>query len=372
MPILLLEGLTGSERRRRHQVLLGPGGAATGLTIICVHLESILWISALILLAFLIPEQLPGLDLGAALLEESSAPYWISTLLYLGVISVMAPFYVAAGFALYIARRTELEAWDLELVFRRAAEAGARRPGAGSIAAGVALALVLALPHPAPALEMSREEARAEVAAVLDDEAFGRTREIQVWVPIAADTDEEGAELPAWLLELLRGLGQGAEATALVFKWAIILAAAVLVLLVLRRILAEVARRGGADIPATPPPADLRGLDARVRVELPADVPAAAEALLAAGDVRAAVALLYAASIRLLERRHGLEIPASATELECLALAEGAAGIPDTGLLRRLVRTWQRLAYAHRMPPPTELDALVQDWRRWQEAERAH
>ena len=33
---------------------------------------------------------------------------------------------------------------------------------------------------------------------------------------------------------------------------------------------------------------------------------------------------------------------------------------------------WQRLAYAHRMPPPTELDALVQDWRRWQEAERAH
>jgi len=32
----------------------------------------------------------------------------------------LEPFYVAAGFALYLNRRAELEAWDIEQEFRRA------------------------------------------------------------------------------------------------------------------------------------------------------------------------------------------------------------------------------------------------------------
>lgn len=40
---------------------------------------------------------------------------------YVGM-SVVEPFYVAAGFTLYLNRRTELEAWDLELAFRHLRE----------------------------------------------------------------------------------------------------------------------------------------------------------------------------------------------------------------------------------------------------------
>jgi hypothetical protein len=36
------------------------------------------------------------------------------------VIIVVEPFYVAAGFAMYLNRRAELEAWDIEQEFRRA------------------------------------------------------------------------------------------------------------------------------------------------------------------------------------------------------------------------------------------------------------
>jgi hypothetical protein len=32
----------------------------------------------------------------------------------------LEPFYVAAGFAMYLNRRAELEAWDIEQEFRRA------------------------------------------------------------------------------------------------------------------------------------------------------------------------------------------------------------------------------------------------------------
>jgi hypothetical protein len=33
---------------------------------------------------------------------------------------VLEPFYVAAGFAMYLNRRVQLEAWDIEQEFRRA------------------------------------------------------------------------------------------------------------------------------------------------------------------------------------------------------------------------------------------------------------
>jgi hypothetical protein len=39
---------------------------------------------------------------------------------YASAVFVLEPFYVAAGFALYLNRRAELEAWDIEQEFRRA------------------------------------------------------------------------------------------------------------------------------------------------------------------------------------------------------------------------------------------------------------
>jgi hypothetical protein len=44
----------------------------------------------------------------------------VSTLAYAITIGFLEPFYVASGFALYLNRRAELEAWDIEQEFRRA------------------------------------------------------------------------------------------------------------------------------------------------------------------------------------------------------------------------------------------------------------
>jgi hypothetical protein len=91
----------------------------------------------LISLAFLLAE----LALTAAVLSltywltpEGETPVWIAifsgetptialgafTLAYGSVVLFLEPFYVAAGFALYLTRRAELEAWDIEQEFRRA------------------------------------------------------------------------------------------------------------------------------------------------------------------------------------------------------------------------------------------------------------
>ena len=45
---------------------------------------------------------------------------FVFALAYAVSVAVVEPFYVAAGFGLYLNRRVELEAWDLEQEFRRA------------------------------------------------------------------------------------------------------------------------------------------------------------------------------------------------------------------------------------------------------------
>ena len=64
-------------------------------------------------------------------------PAW-AQLLLLGLwwlsVSLLEPIYVAAGFGLYLHRRTQLEAWDVELVFRRLA-ARVRVADDGSVSA---------------------------------------------------------------------------------------------------------------------------------------------------------------------------------------------------------------------------------------------
>jgi hypothetical protein len=49
----------------------------------------------------------------------NSLPFAVS---YAVSILFLEPFYVSAGFALYLNRRVELEAWDIEQEFRRAFE----------------------------------------------------------------------------------------------------------------------------------------------------------------------------------------------------------------------------------------------------------
>jgi len=52
--------------------------------------------------------------------ESEAAGQLIITISYALVVAFLEPFYVAAGFGMYLNRRTELEAWDIEQEFRRA------------------------------------------------------------------------------------------------------------------------------------------------------------------------------------------------------------------------------------------------------------
>ena len=63
-----------------------------------------------------------GPDFSAFFTGGEMSPFieFMSAVPYALVILFLEPFYVGAGFAMYLNRRAELEAWDIEQEFRRA------------------------------------------------------------------------------------------------------------------------------------------------------------------------------------------------------------------------------------------------------------
>jgi hypothetical protein len=52
--------------------------------------------------------------------EDSELRTLLYAVGYAMVLLFLEPFYVASGFGMYLSRRAELEAWDIEQEFRRA------------------------------------------------------------------------------------------------------------------------------------------------------------------------------------------------------------------------------------------------------------
>jgi hypothetical protein len=121
LPVYMLEGLKGKRRRERSRVLQkNTRGNAVLLTVAYVHIEQALVWSAVMLLLLLVPQYSPSPFVGWFSGEEPSlAASLIFGGVYIVVLAVVEPFYVASGFTLYLNRRVALEAWDIELDLRR-------------------------------------------------------------------------------------------------------------------------------------------------------------------------------------------------------------------------------------------------------------
>lgn len=120
-PVYQLEGLSLRKARQRVRLIRrGKAGAASLVTGAFSLTETILWIGTYSLLYWLAP---PGMGPGfLEILSNSDTPTFaaFNIAAYILVVLFLEPFYVAAGFAIYLTRRAELEAWDIEQEFRRA------------------------------------------------------------------------------------------------------------------------------------------------------------------------------------------------------------------------------------------------------------
>lgn len=120
-PAYQLEGLSFLETRRRVlQLRRRKSGSALLMTSAFSFAESGLAVGFMSLAFWFAPAELTFE--WSMLFSERTHVYfqWLTAISYALSVLFLEPFYVAAGFGMYLNRRAELEAWDIEQEFRRA------------------------------------------------------------------------------------------------------------------------------------------------------------------------------------------------------------------------------------------------------------
>jgi len=408
LPVLQLEGLNGDRRQERLRVLhREDAGAASWLTFIGANLESFLGLSIMGFIWSMIPTEIDidwanlFFDRDAAQLQYAKAIIW-----YLSM-SLVAPFYVACGFSLYLNRRIKLEAWDIDIAFRRIVSKRTQpttsAPHTSSIKT-IALAIITCitllvtdgynsayaedrLPETTESASTSnnatltatempaqdytpidRSTAKKTINSLMKQEEFSRKeteRHLKFSEP-KEDADEEHPFID-WLENLFKsadavtGIAGGLEYVL----WALVIALIFVVAFRYRHWLAAQFVRVNQPRTTKEKPVTLFGM-AITRESLPADISTAASQLLQDGDVRAAIALLYRACLyRLIYI--GVDIQDGNTENECVLLMREhfSAKIhteQQIDYFSQLTLVWQRLAYGHLLPDHVMAQQLCSSW----------
>lgn len=387
LPVDLLEGVQGQRLRERRRVLGGAiYGNAALLTLVCLHFEGALFLGGIAgILMFTPLELLPETLRTTWTLIADQSPVWVkiglNAMAWMAV-SVIEPFFVGAGFGLYLNRRTQLEAWDVEIVFRKLRGRLARSASALIV---VCAALTGAMTGPAQAQDAPEDPVPHESADVGDvsksptlPEVFGdrrvddggfrrasqqayrdpvlnRTVAQKQWERIDKEASKPGKETPpvGWL--------QGVAAMfAFLAEWGLWILVGLLVLgllLTARYWLPWMRGKGGGRTPDFDAGATREPVMAPEA--LPDDVATVARRLWREGRARDALALVYRAGVRAMGRRAQVELPPGATEAECLRLSRKMAQAEDRQLFARIVRVWQYAAYAQRLPEEAEFESLL-------------
>jgi len=378
LPVWQLEQQSGAAARVRFRVLgRRASGSAAWLTFVCAHLVLILWFSTILLAEWLMPVGSEGLFFRFDFFSISGeTPVWRDVLIVLGYMAaetLVEPLYVASGFSLYLNRRSELEAWDIDLAFRRLAVRLREAAGVGMGAGLVALLLCVSLlagpgsvraetaaeAKPAPT-SAAQDRPKQLIQEILADPVFGREIEEKRW-KLRQDKEEKKEREPSRLDPYFDKLARMFETLVgglRVVAWGVaIVVAAFLVYLVIRY--RAFWLPGGRVAPL--PPEVLFGLDVRPQ-SLPDDVAAAARAALAAGRIEEALSLLYRGALVVLLHRLQVEFRAGDTEDDCLSRVHGRLQFAAERYFRQLLEHWRHIAYARRVPPLPDLEALCSGW----------
>ena len=360
-PVLELEGLKGSAYRSRVNLLARNGGEGATQAIL------ISWVLVLCSMfsAWFIYLSFMGLFGDNVEIEEfwvkhvlateaSFVPayyIWVLLGLYLMSVTLIQPFFVGAGFAMYINSRTITEGWDIELAFKRMSErVSSSGLGIGSKIASLLIAGASFLMLGGNALSQEKNERLEKVVA---DERFTiHTEEYEHYV------SDDHVDLPDGDIPDMSGF---AVIGNLLF-WVILgVAIAGIVWLIYQN---RHVFSGGKSIASqanAPSIKTVMGMEVTLE-SLPDDVVKAAHEAWRLGEHQKALSLLYRGSIAWLVNYGQVQIGEGDTERDCELAVEKAQAGDKARYFSRLTIAWVRLAYGKIKPSEDEFHSLCRDW----------
>lgn len=356
LPVWQLERQTGNAARARRRALQRRLWAhAVWLTVICMNFEAVVLLSLGSVLDMFVPAKAdPAFDLGSLFSGDAwwAAWSWTESVAYALAVSIIEPLYVAAGFALYLDRRTRLEGWDLEVALRRLALRLGQTATLVVVVPVAALALV-AVSAPAYAAAGTPKQ---EIAEVLKAPEFQTQRDVSTWVYRGDPESERGSTDVEFWNRIARVLAKATQTLG----WAALLVLAIMAVWFARRLLPAHAEPRPPSQPSATPSWRPRPREER----LPDDVAQAAAALASQGRFREALSLLYRGALAAMAMKHGLGIESGDTESDCLHRAGPLLGEDARAYFVDLVASWQHAAYSVKPPDSAHVAGLCASWPR--------
>jgi hypothetical protein len=414
MPVSQLEGLSGDVRSRRIQSLhIFNSGAASWLTISFLFLHVLFYINLIALILWMTPEVYLDVFIGQFSLLWDESPGIIQSIQALAIYAVMSffsPFYIAAGFALYINQRTILEAWDIELTFKQLAarvkETSKRRTirriasslGCWLLVMGGALTSPDAfaqsknelprqspeqsaasfvqsaqiIPNEAnqklPSEPVTQQQARDMIQTIMKQPPFYRERLKEDvyyefdWEFNGKDSDSNasdnfGFSLSNWFFS------GGFKGVAFLMEVSLWLLVAGFIIWVILKVLDLKPNFALTKKTSTSPrlPEVMFGLDMAPE-SLPDDPGKRSWELWQSGQQRQALSLLLRASLLRLVDSYQLPFEDGYTELECARIVKAAAPSTVASYFEQLIQIWRPFAYGHRVPEDQQVSHLCEIW----------
>ena len=372
-PVTLLEEQKGKARRKRLATLHGKHtDIALTNQLVCFFCEIIVSLGLFLTLMFFLPDNFE-LELFDTYDQVTLFGEWIMTICGFSAMVLVMPFHTLAGFALYLNRRIELEAWDIEITFRNLAQR--KRQKSSNLLASLFIGGLIIVSSSLPTSSFAAtshdiESAKQLIEEVLSDKDFGEEKLVEKW-RFRNMIEENEDKIPEWLIDLvewweqnfdLKDIDNSINTTAFWLKLLLIGCFILLLFYLFYRFRGPL-KGIGKNRTNTTPPEIMFGLDVRAE-SLPDDIPSQVMQLWEQRQHREALGLLYRAALSHLIQKHSLAFKASHTESECAALVQSLGIFELSQYFSRLTRLWRRLAYGHRLPETEVLQGLCDNWTR--------
>jgi hypothetical protein len=371
-PVTVLEELDRGSRRKRLNVLHGKySDVGLANQAIGFLFELILAMGIGTIVFFFIPEDIWIQAYDTANNLSLQGKWFYSICWYLAII-FMIPFHTMAGFALYLNRRIELEAWDIEITFRNLAQRKQNNSRTTTTLAITALLIgVSLLTSPSVSYasnDHNLESAKQLIEKVMEGDDFGQEKTVRKW-RFKDPIEENQDKIPDWLIDFaewwennvdLSDDDDSVSSAATNLKILLIVFFVGLIVYLVYRFRGPLNRlHRGKKIAAAPEL--MFGLDVTPE-SLPEDIPSQVMSFWADNRHRDALGLLYRATLSRLIEQHALAFKASHTEAECATLVK-ACGISSLSTyFSGLTRVWCHLAYGHELPQIEAMQKLCDGW----------
>ena len=413
LALIQLEGLNGRARTNRIRVIhSGDSGSAMWLTVIFFLISIILFVSILMFIYLIVPEvYLENFNFWnwITLSGDTEGVIYLYNFLAYICLSAIAPFYIACGFTLYLNQRTHLEAWDIELAFKRLALRLSEYPSnmktrlASWLGVGMLIltASIIDLPDVKAESEIElssstedllKEKIETSIDKNLSDKLSQKLSASNEILELSEITHESAKRLIDEIksgesfhqmktvetsryrnsgndnsleIEPSSGISPGwlmfANLFAMVVEFALWIFVFVLIVFLVLKYKHLLVGRIGQKQKHHKRPKKLFGLDLDSE-KLPDDPWAISKNLIEQKKYREALSLLYRASLIWYVDNSQAVIKEGYTELECFRQIASQVSIGSREYFLLLTNAWRQLAYAHKMPEKDLLIQLCDNW----------